>query len=64
MSRSDEGPGGSDRVRRGGSWNNNASNLRVANRNDNDPDDSNNNIGFRPASSNHRLTGPLYGQGP
>lgn len=31
---------------RGGSWNNNPRNLRAANRNDNDPDNRNNNIGF------------------
>lgn len=38
---------GSNRVLRGGSWNNNAQNCRVANRNNNRPDNSNNNIGFR-----------------
>ena len=32
---------------RGGSWNNNATNLRVSNRNNNDPAERNNNIGFR-----------------
>ncbi|MBC8199512.1 MAG: hypothetical protein ISS67_06280 [Desulfobacterales bacterium] len=32
---------------RGGSWNNNARNLRSANRNRNDPDNRNNNNGFR-----------------
>ncbi|MBN1485062.1 MAG: SUMF1/EgtB/PvdO family nonheme iron enzyme [Chloroflexia bacterium] len=32
---------------RGGSWNNNERNLRSANRNNNDPDNTNNNIGFR-----------------
>lgn len=31
----------------GGSWNNNASNLRSANRNRNTPDKRNNNLGFR-----------------
>ena len=31
------------RVLRGGSWNNNANNCRVANRNNNDPDNRNNN---------------------
>ena len=32
---------------RGGSWNNNAQNCRAANRNNNNPDNRNNNIGFR-----------------
>jgi formylglycine-generating enzyme required for sulfatase activity len=32
---------------RGGSWNNNAENCRVSNRNYNTPDNRNNNIGFR-----------------
>lgn len=31
-------PSGSNRVNRGGSWNNNANNCRVANRNNNNPD--------------------------
>ncbi len=35
------------RVVRGGAWNNNAENLRVANRNRNAPDNRNDNIGFR-----------------
>ncbi len=38
---------GSNRVLRGGSWNNNAQNCRSANRNDNHPDNRNNTIGFR-----------------
>lgn len=38
---------GSSRVLRGGSWNNNAMNCRSANRNNNDPTNRNNNIGFR-----------------
>ena len=37
------------RVLRGGSWNNNATNLRAAYRNRNEPDNRNNNIGFRVA---------------
>lgn len=46
------GPGsGSNRVNRGGSWNNNADNCRVANRNNNSPDNENNNLGFRLAST-------------
>ncbi|MFQ5575470.1 MAG: SUMF1/EgtB/PvdO family nonheme iron enzyme [Anaerolineae bacterium] len=36
---------------RGGSWNNNWNNLRVANRNNNNPTNTNNNVGFRCASS-------------
>jgi len=35
------------RVVRGGSWINNPRNLRCANRNRNDPDNRNNNLGFR-----------------
>ncbi|MDO4570445.1 MAG: hypothetical protein Q4D38_08685 [Planctomycetia bacterium] len=34
-------------MNRGGSWNNNAENCRSANRNNNDPTNSNNNVGFR-----------------
>jgi formylglycine-generating enzyme required for sulfatase activity len=37
----------SNRVLRGGSWNNSATNCRVANRNNNDPANRNNNNGFR-----------------
>ena len=36
-------------VLRGGSWNNNPQNLRAADRNNNNPDNRNNNIGFRVA---------------
>ncbi|MDX1994379.1 MAG: SUMF1/EgtB/PvdO family nonheme iron enzyme [bacterium] len=36
-----------ERVLRGGSWNNNEDNLRSANRNRNNPDNRNNNNGFR-----------------
>lgn len=38
---------GSNRVIRGGSWNENAENCRTANRNRNNPDNRNNNVGFR-----------------
>ncbi len=34
---------------RGGNWNNNARNCRSANRNNNNPTNRNNNIGFRVA---------------
>jgi formylglycine-generating enzyme required for sulfatase activity len=36
-----------DSALRGGSWNNNAQNCRSANRNNNNADNRNNNIGFR-----------------
>ncbi len=42
---------GSNRMKRGGSWNNNARNCRSANRNNNWPDNRNNNIGFRAVST-------------
>jgi len=42
---------GSNRVNRGGSWNNDAQNCRAANRNNNTPDNRNNNLGFRLALS-------------
>jgi hypothetical protein len=43
------GQSGSDRVRLGGSWDNTAANLR--NRNDDAPSDSDDDLGFRCASS-------------
>jgi retron-type reverse transcriptase len=50
------------RVLRGGSWNNNPQNLRSANRNRNQPDNRNNNDGFRLAStlSTPELQGPRF----
>ncbi len=42
---------GSNRVKRGGSWNNTASNCRSAYRNNNGPSNRNNNIGFRLVST-------------
>ena len=45
---------GSNRVNRGGSWNNDARNVRSADRNRNDPGNRNNNLGFRPALSSPR----------
>ncbi|MDD8044469.1 MAG: SUMF1/EgtB/PvdO family nonheme iron enzyme [Verrucomicrobiota bacterium] len=50
---------GNNRVKRGGSWNNNARNCRVANRNNNNPDNSNNNLGFRLASTIHGKAGTV-----
>ena len=38
---------GSNRVNRGGSWNNNARNCRVSNRNNWNADNTNNNLGLR-----------------
>ena len=38
---------GTNRVIRGGSWNNNARNVRAAYRNNREPDNRNNNLGFR-----------------
>ena len=49
--------GASNRVIRGGSFNNDAQNLRASNRNRNDPANRNNNLGFRPASSRHQPEG-------
>ena len=44
------GPIGTNRVNRGGSWNNDARNCRSANRNRNNPGNRNNNNGFRVAN--------------
>jgi hypothetical protein len=51
-------PTGSNRVIRGGSWINDASNCRVANRNNNTPTNTNNNLGFRVV-----LAAPAQGSG-
>ncbi len=45
--------GDTRRVVRGGSWNNNQDNARAAYRNHNDPDNRNNNMGFRVVCSSH-----------
>ncbi len=55
-----DAPSGSNRVLRGGNWNNNANNCRVANRNNNSPGNSNNNNGFRCVRSSE--TGPAVGR--
>jgi formylglycine-generating enzyme required for sulfatase activity len=55
---------GSNRVIRGGNWNNNAHNCRSANRNNNWPGNRNNNIGFRLASSPRRPTARVHGLAP
>ena len=52
--------GGSNRVNRGGSWNNDPDNCRVANRNNDNPDNRNDNIGFRLANTGTRQPLGLY----
>ena len=49
---------GSKRVVRGGSWNNDARNVRAANRNANDPGNRNENLGFRLAREQEWVGGP------
>ena len=49
----------SARVVRGGSWNNNARNVRAAYRNENEPDNRNNNLGFRCLRIHARAKGLL-----
>lgn len=44
------------RVVRGGSWNNTQGNARLGYRNDNDPDNRNNNLGFRLCRASHIFT--------
>ena len=44
-----------NRVIRGGSWNNNARNVRSACRNRNEPSNRNNNLGFRCARARARI---------
>nr|WP_228057682.1 SUMF1/EgtB/PvdO family nonheme iron enzyme [Tychonema sp. LEGE 07203] len=46
-------------AKRGGSWNNNPRNCRSAYRNNNNPDNRNNNIGFRVARSAPRTLYPF-----
>lgn len=40
---------------RGGAWNNNDNNVRCANRNNNNPDNRNNHVGFRLLSHGFQL---------
>jgi hypothetical protein len=47
------------RVIRGGSWNNNAQNVRAAYRNHNEPTNRNNNLGFRCAELTTEPDGSL-----
>jgi hypothetical protein len=48
---------GSNRVKRGGCWNNNAGNCTSSNRNNNNPSNANNNNGFRLVSTMSEQTG-------
>ena len=52
----------SNRVMRGGSWNNNGRNVRSAYRNHNSPDNRNDNIGFRLALAHSRIGITVYDQ--
>ncbi|MGB1253304.1 MAG: SUMF1/EgtB/PvdO family nonheme iron enzyme [Candidatus Promineifilaceae bacterium] len=45
---------------RGGAWNNNTDNARVAARINNNPNNSNNNIGFRVVAHDFRHIGQKY----
>ena len=47
------------RVLRGGSWINNRNNCRAAYRNRNEPNNRNDNIGFRLCLSSHIVLGPV-----
>jgi len=49
---------------RGGSWNNNPENVRVSNRNRNEPTNQNNNIGFRCAGYAERGPDGVWDRGP
>jgi formylglycine-generating enzyme required for sulfatase activity len=51
---------GSNRIIRGGSWNNNANNLQVGNVNNTNPDNRNNNLGFRPSSTGAFMSIPAF----
>jgi formylglycine-generating enzyme required for sulfatase activity len=46
-----KGARGSNRVNRGGGWNNRPANARVSNRDRNDPANRNDNVGIRLVSS-------------
>ncbi|MDX2032705.1 MAG: SUMF1/EgtB/PvdO family nonheme iron enzyme [Blastocatellia bacterium] len=52
---------GSNRVIRGGSWNNSAVNCRSANRNNADPGNRDDNLGLRLVSTSHRRWSAIHG---
>jgi hypothetical protein len=54
---------GSNRVNRGGGWNNNAVNCRSANRNNDAPGNRNDNLGFRLLSARHCRRRRVHGCG-
>ena len=56
-------PRGSNRVNRGGSWNNTSQNCRAANRNRNTPSKRNNNLGFRVSSPGNGWMSGIDGTG-
>ena len=56
----DDLAGNSNRVNRGGSWNNDARNCSASNRDNNNPDNRNNNLGFRLAASQHCDFTPVH----
>lgn len=58
------GSSGANRVKRGGSFDNNADDLRSSNRNDDNPSDDNDNIGGRCCSSRSSQKDGLYGRRP
>ena len=53
---------GQNRILCGGSWNNGSDNCQVANRNINNPQNRNNNIGFRVAHSSQKGWMSVYEQ--
>jgi formylglycine-generating enzyme required for sulfatase activity len=57
-------PSGTNRVIRGGSWNNDARNCRSANRNNGHPGNRNDNVGFRLLSTWPSPEGWVHGPGP
>jgi hypothetical protein len=59
-----DGRAGANRVNRGGSWNNKPANVRAANRNNNEPGNRNNNLGFRLLSTHTSPMGVVYGSRP
>jgi hypothetical protein len=55
---------GSNRVNRGGGWNNDAVNCRSANRNNDAPGNRNDNLGFRLVSASRSRWDAVHGSHP